>query len=141
MYRGVDLATEALWHTRIGYLNRGDLGVVLQPTGTRYRPLMRAELLATQQCSACMAGKQHQKRNSRARRPRLHLTRIFEMIHSDIMEIPVAKDGSRYVITFTDDYSRGPWAYSISKEVQLCMKTRVVGPTFQAARGKRTVEH
>jgi len=29
------------------------------------------------------------------------------------MEMPIAKDGSRYVITFTDDYSRGSWAYAM----------------------------
>jgi DUF971 family protein len=29
------------------------------------------------------------------------------MIHSHIMEMPIAKNGSRYVITFPDDYSRG----------------------------------
>lgn len=111
--RGVDQATEALWHAWIGYLNQGDLRVVLRQTGTLYQPLTRTELLATLQCPACIAGKQHQKRNSRARRPRLHSSRIFEMIHSDIMEMPVAKDGSRYVITFTDDYSRGSWVYAM----------------------------
>jgi hypothetical protein len=98
---GVDQASEALWHARMGHLNRRDLRVVLRRTGTPYRPLTHAQLLETPQCPACMSGKQHQKRNSRARRPRLHSTRIFEMIHSDIMEMPIAKDGSRYVITFT----------------------------------------
>ncbi|OKP09992.1 Retrovirus-related Pol polyprotein from transposon TNT 1-94 [Penicillium subrubescens] len=110
---GVDQASEALWHARMGHLNRGDLRVVLRQTGTPYRPLTQSELQATPQCPACMSGKQHQKRNSRARRRRLHSSRIFEMIHSDIMEMPVAKDGSRYVITFTDDYSRGSWAYAM----------------------------
>jgi hypothetical protein len=110
---GVDQASEALWHARMGYLNRGDLRVVLRQTGTPYRPLTQAQLLVTPQCPACMSGKQHQKRNSRARRPRLYLTRIFELIHSDIIEMPIAKDSSRYVITFTDDYSRGSWAYAI----------------------------
>ena len=110
---GVDQASEALWHARMGHLNRGDLRVVLRQTGTPYRPLTPSELQATPQCPACMSGKQHQKRNSRARRPRLHSSRTFEMIHSDIMEMPVARDGSRYVITFTDDYSRGSWAYAM----------------------------
>ncbi|KAJ5267756.1 hypothetical protein N7478_010564 [Penicillium angulare] len=94
--KGVDQASEALWHARMGHLNRGDLRVVLRQTGTPYRPLTQAQLLATPQCPACMSGKQDQKRNSRARRPRLHSTRIFELIHSDIMEMPIAKDGSRW---------------------------------------------
>jgi transposase InsO family protein len=121
---GVDQATEALWHARMGHLNRGDLRVVLRQTGTPYRPLTQSELLATPQCPACMSGKQHQKRNSRARRPRLHSSRIFEMIHSDIMEMTVAKDGSRYVITFTDDYSRGSWAYAMRWKHEALSKFR-----------------
>ncbi|KAJ6050443.1 uncharacterized protein N7446_010552 [Penicillium canescens] len=122
--KGVDQASEALWHARMGHLNRGDLRVVLRQTGTPYRPLTQAQLLATPQCPACMSGKQHQKRNSRARRPRLHSTRIFELIHSDIMEMPIAKDGSRYVITFTDDYSRGSWAYAMRWKHEALQKFR-----------------
>jgi transposase InsO family protein len=122
--KGVDQASEALWHARMGHLNRGDLRVVLRQTGTPYRPLTRAQLLATPQCLACMSGKQHQKRNSRARRPRLHSSRIFEMVHSDIMEMPVAKDGSRYVITFTDDHSRGSWAYAMGWKHEALQKFR-----------------
>jgi transposase InsO family protein len=123
--KGVDQASEVLWHARMGHLNRGDLRVVLRQTGTPYRPLTQAQLLATPQCPACMSGKQHQKRNSRARLPRLHSTRIFEMIHSDIMEMPIAKDGSRYVITFTDDYSRGSWAYAMRGKHEALQKFRL----------------
>ncbi|KAJ6070608.1 hypothetical protein N7467_011927 [Penicillium canescens] len=47
--RGVDQASEALWHARMGHLNRGDLRVVLRQTGTPYRPLTQAQLLATPQ--------------------------------------------------------------------------------------------
>jgi transposase InsO family protein len=35
------------------------------------------------------------------------------MIHSGIMDMPVAKDGCRYVITFTDDLSRCSWVYAM----------------------------
>ena len=43
--KGVDQASEALWHARMGHLNRGDLRVVLRQTGTPYRPLTQAQLL------------------------------------------------------------------------------------------------
>jgi transposase InsO family protein len=46
------------------------------------------------------------------------------MIHSDIMEMPIAKDGSRYVITFTDDYSRGSWAYATRWKHEALQKFR-----------------
>jgi hypothetical protein len=79
---------------------------------------------AMPQRPACMSGKRHQKRNSRARRPRVHSTRIYEMLHSDIMEMPIAKDGSRYVITLTGDYSLGSWAYAIRWKNEALQKFR-----------------
>jgi transposase InsO family protein len=69
-----------------------------------------------------MAGKQHQKRFSRRRRPHVHFRRIFEDIHSDLAEIPPGRDGPRYVITFTDDYSRGLWAYAMKSKSQALHK-------------------
>jgi hypothetical protein len=46
------------------------------------------------------------------------------MIHSDMMEMPIAKDGSRYVITFTDDYSRGSWVYAMRWKHEALQKFR-----------------
>ncbi|OQE53628.1 hypothetical protein PENNAL_c0467G07350, partial [Penicillium nalgiovense] len=40
------------------------------------------------------------------------------------MEMPIAKDGSRYVITFTDDYSRGSWAYPMRWKHEALQKFR-----------------
>ncbi|KAJ9478966.1 hypothetical protein VN97_g13178 [Penicillium thymicola] len=40
------------------------------------------------------------------------------------MEMPIAKDGSRYVITFTDDYSRGSWAYAMKWKHEALQKFR-----------------
>ncbi|KAJ5455499.1 uncharacterized protein N7458_003763, partial [Penicillium daleae] len=53
---GVDqIPEEALWHARLGHLNRGDLRTVLSQTGTPYRQQTNAELQATPQCPACMS--------------------------------------------------------------------------------------
>lgn len=57
--KGVDPASGALWHARMGHLDRGDLRVVLHQTGTPYRPLTQAQLQAMPQCTACVSGKQH----------------------------------------------------------------------------------
>lgn len=113
---------EELWHARLGHLNRGDLRDVLRQSGTPYRPLTSRELQATPRCPACMAGKQHRKRFSRRRRPHVHSKRMFEVIHSDLTEMPPGRDGSRYVITFTDDYSRGSWAYAMKSKSQALHK-------------------
>jgi hypothetical protein len=105
--KGVDQASEALWHARVGHLNRGDLRVVSDtayPTCTPGTAALPAAASTSAVGTEC---------RSAGGRPRLHSTRRFEMIHSDIMEMPIAKDGSRYVIPFTDDYSRGLWAYAM----------------------------
>ena len=69
-----------------------------------------------------MTGKQHQKRFSRRRCSLRHSSRVFEFVHSDLAEMPVGKDGSRYVITFTDDYSRGSWAYAMKSKPEALHK-------------------
>ncbi|KAI9037532.1 retrovirus-related Pol polyprotein from transposon TNT 1-94 [Aspergillus affinis] len=120
---GVDQETsEELWHARMGHLNRGDLRLVLRQSGTPYRPLTCQELQATPRCPACMAGKQHQKRHSRRRNPSIRSSEIFELVHSDLMEMPVGKDGSRYVVTFTDNYSRGSWSYAMKWKSEALQK-------------------
>ena len=48
------------------------------------------------------------------------------MIHSDIMEMPIANDGSRDVITLTDDYSRGLWAYAMRWKHEALQKFRLL---------------
>ncbi|KAL1973209.1 hypothetical protein VTN31DRAFT_6751 [Thermomyces dupontii] len=79
-----DVQDEALWHARLGHLNLKDSRIVLQQTGTPYRQMTSSELQAMPQCPACMTGKQHRKRSrNRRKSPRLHSTRIFELIHSD----------------------------------------------------------
>jgi hypothetical protein len=49
---------------------------------------------------------------------------IFEFVHSDIMEMPTENDGSRYVITFTDDLSRGSWGYVLKFKSEALQKFR-----------------
>ncbi|GFF60823.1 retrovirus-related Pol polyprotein from transposon TNT 1-94, partial [Aspergillus udagawae] len=120
---GVDQETpEELWHARMGHLNREDLRLVLRQSGTPYRSLTSQELQATPRCPACMAGKRHQKRHSRRRKPSIRSSRIFELVHSDLMEMPLGKDGSRYVVTFTDDYSRGSWSYAMKWKSEALQK-------------------
>jgi hypothetical protein len=41
------------------------------------------------------------------------------------MEMPVGKDGSRYVITFTDDFSRGSWAYAMKWKSEALYKFKL----------------
>lgn len=113
---------EELWHARMGHLNRGDLRLVLRQSGTPYRPLTSQELQAMPRCPACMAGKQHQKRHSRRRKSSIRSSEIFELVHSDLMEMPLGKDGSRYVVTFTDDYSRGSWSYAMKWKSEALQK-------------------
>ena len=116
---------EEIWHARLGHLNRSDLRILLRQTSTPHQLMSSSELLATPQCPACMSGKQHRKRFSRRKVPTVHSTRIFEYVHSDVAEMPTARDGSRYAITFTDDYSRGTWAYAMKRKAEALAKYKL----------------
>ncbi|KAK8957726.1 hypothetical protein KSP39_PZI001286 [Platanthera zijinensis] len=94
-----------LWHHRLGHINE-----------KRIRKLHQANLLdsfepnAIGTCESCLTGKMtktpFKKKGARA-------NNLLELIHSDVcgpMNV-CARDGFRYFITFTDDYSRYGYVY------------------------------
>lgn len=105
----------SVWHRRLGHLNLKyvrDLSRVA--LGVDYRNPAAEEWEAV--CEACIQGKQSKKplverkyRPQRRRcpgkqlklKPRRHSKKPFDLIHSDVCgPFPVAKDKSRYFITF-----------------------------------------
>lgn len=69
-------------------------------------------------CEPCTLGKMKKLpfkigKRWKAKRP-------FQLIHSDVIGpiSPADPHGNRYLITFTDDYSRHPWEYPIQKKSQ-----------------------
>ena len=98
------------WHRVLGHCNCADIlkleGVV---DGMKITKKNEAH------CSACVLGKQTVNRNrtadARAEKP-------IDFVHSDLAGPiePVAKDGYRYSITFTDDYSNAIFVYFLREK-------------------------
>lgn len=67
-------------------------------------------------CESCVLSKDTRKPYSK--RNNIRSTRILELIHTDVCG-PVSttgRDGSRYFVSFTDDYSRASMIYCIEKK-------------------------
>ena len=56
------------------------------------------------------------RRFNRKKKPTIHLNKVFELIHADTAEMPISPQGYRYFVQFTDNYSRGTWAYPMKKK-------------------------
>lgn len=75
-------------------------------------------------CESCVFGKQ--KRASFPKNKNARSSRILELIHSDVCgPMPTtAYDGSKYFVTFTDDFSRASMVYFIKKKSEVLEKFR-----------------
>ena len=87
------------WHRILGHCNTSDIaqleGVVQG---------MKINNHETFNCETCILAKQT---NTRNHQPDPRATKPFELIHTDLAGPiePVAKDGYKYAIIFTDDFS------------------------------------
>ena len=97
--------TAELWHQRLGHLNNNSVDQLAKKemaTGMNCTTSLHAE----NKCERCVLGKSH--RNPFPKQSNSRATRPYEIIHSDVcgpMQIE-SKGGSKYMVTFTDDYSR-----------------------------------
>ncbi|KAD5802565.1 hypothetical protein E3N88_13925 [Mikania micrantha] len=101
----MDLSETYLWHCRLGHINK-----------KRIETLQVNGLLKTNQndsfdiCESCLQGKMTKapfnRINERAKD-------LLGIIHSDVCGPfkPISRNGERYFITFTDDYSRYGYVY------------------------------
>ncbi|CAB3988289.1 Retrovirus-related Pol poly from transposon TNT 1-94 [Paramuricea clavata] len=108
------------WHCRYGHLNFGYINKLAQGnlvTGMKYT---KGE--TSQECEACTRAKMHQipvpKQSSN------RTTQLLELIHSDVCG-PMNTDsigGSKYILTFTDDYTRYVTVYFLKNKSEVYEK-------------------
>jgi hypothetical protein len=96
-------ASLEVWHCRYGHINYKNINILLQKK--MVNGMSCSEGNTHQQCEACAKAKMH--RISVPKKSFSKTTRPLELIHIDVcgpMNIdPIG--GSKYVLTFTDDYS------------------------------------
>ena len=114
-----------LWHCRMGHLGMNDVKKLVKEemvNGIRKTDITSNN--ADSLCESCIMGKQHC-----ASYPKGSLTRAnqpFELIHSDICGpiSVISHGGSRYFITFIDDYSTYTYTYFLKHKDEALEKLK-----------------
>ena len=96
----------SLWHQRFGHLNESDLKMLNNKEMVTGMDLVVKDGEEVGVCHGCTLGKA--RRFSFPKKSECKTTKPLQLIHSDLcgpMHIP-SVGGSRYFVTYTDDYSR-----------------------------------
>ncbi|GAU47154.1 hypothetical protein TSUD_287370 [Trifolium subterraneum] len=97
-----------LWHCRYGHLSHKGIIILTKKEMVKGLPVLQE---TAETCEDCIVGK-HQ-RDSIPKSSNWRATEKLQLVHSDICGpiTPTSNGGSRYFITFTDDFSRKTWTY------------------------------
>ena len=97
-----------LWHCRYGHLSFKGLKTLQQKKMVNGLPQLKSPLRL---CKDCLVGKQ--QRYSFPRKSTWRASEILQLVHADICGPikPISNSKKRYLITFTDDFSRKTWVY------------------------------
>ena len=105
-----------MWHHRLGHMSKGRLEKLKKNNKDLKKIRFPQEIV---ECVDCRLGKARRK-PFKGTSPRA--TKPLEKIHSDMMG-PIKPNGflthDRYIVTFTDDYSRYAFAYSIKSKLHV----------------------
>ncbi|PNY15444.1 retrotransposon-related protein [Trifolium pratense] len=102
-----------LWHGRYGHLHFKGLNTLSKKQMVRGLPDLEE---VEDNCVDCLAGKQ--SRDSIPKQANWRASAKLELVHSDICGpiTPQSNGGSRYFMTFTDDFSRKTWIYVLKEK-------------------------
>lgn len=123
-----------LWHFRLGHLNAADMKKLVDfSDGMRVNVSTEANAV----CEPCVFGKQTRSSFPRNKTPRSN--RILELVHTDVWGPlkTTAYDGSRFFVTFTDDYSRASMVYFMQRKSEVFEKLKEFVAMAEARHGKR----
>lgn len=123
-----------LWHFRLGHLNTADIKKLVNfADGIR----VNVSNEANEVCEPCVFGKQTRSSFPRNKTPRSN--RILELVHTDVWGPlkTTAYDGSRFFVTFTDDYSRASMVYCMQHKGEVFEKLKEFVAMAEARHGKR----
>lgn len=95
--------TEELSHKRFGHLNKSSIQVLAVKEMVSGLPGINMDEAI---CEVCMKGKKNQE--AIPKQSVWRASRGLELVHSEIFGpiSPISESGKRYIINFTDDYSR-----------------------------------
>lgn len=126
--------SQILWHFRLGHLNVFDMKKLVNQQMVDGIDKLNMNTDA-KFCESCVMGKQAKKPYSKKKVARS--TRVLELIHTDVCGpfSVTAYDGSRFFITFTDDYSRASMVYCIEHKSDALSKFKEYVAMAEAQHG------
>ncbi len=107
-----------LWHCRFGHLGMHNVNKLMNDDMVEGMDSVK-DGGKDSVCEGCVMGKQH-----RTKYPKGVATEPFELVHSDVCG-PLSVNsigGSRFFVTFIDDYSRYTYVYFIERKDQVLEK-------------------
>ena len=110
-----------LWHQRYGHLGYDNLRLLNNKEMVNGLNIDTKEVV-DRNCEGCAMGKQN--RQPFPKKARSTTTGLLELIHSDVcgpMDLP-SVGGSRYFVTFIDDYSRYTTVYMMKQKSEVLAK-------------------
>ena len=108
-----------IWHEMFGHINFKYLQKLHKNSMVEGLPIIKA---TTGVCKGCILGKHPEHKFDWGKES--WASEILGLIHSDISKpIPITSfNGSQYVLTFIDEFSRYTWAFFIKKKVRCLRK-------------------
>lgn len=128
-----DKSSQTAWHFRLGHSNAADMKKMVNRK--MVHGVEKLIIKNDKFCEPCVIGKQTRLPFPKKNTPRS--SRVLELIHSDVCgPFPVpAHDGSKYFITFTDDYSRATMVFCIQRKSESSEKFKEFMAMSEALHG------
>lgn len=106
--------TEDLWHKRLGHIGAQNLKRLTKMVDG----LENLKVVGNEFCDICLEGKQTRLPFNGTREP---TTRPLERVHSDLCGPikPVAHDGSKYILTFIDDFTHFTVVFGLKRKKEV----------------------
>jgi hypothetical protein len=108
-----------VWHARLGHLSLLRMRAVARLVDGL--PDMESDVALTGACEGCACGKMAANPFSHRTGSHVKTQAVLELVHSDVMGpmAPKSKGGSRYVVTFIDDFSQYVSVYMLKAKSEV----------------------
>lgn len=119
------------WHELLRHCNYGDVQKLLSVV--QGMTINHKNSKSVLQCDVCTEGKLVQTRN---REPDIRAKVALELVHTDVAGPvdPPSKDGHKYAISFTDDYSSAVFVYFLKNKSDVIQANEIISCRYSPLR-------
>ena len=124
-------------HARLGHVGPTKMKLVMEAgLGVPMTPL---EVLDRLPCAGCACGKMKVADFKHTSGSQVKTSRVLELVHSDVMGpmTPRSKGGSRFIVTFVDDFSRFVCVYPMKAKAEVLERFKEFKSMMEGVTGSR----